>query len=479
MSIWNEIKQLLGFGPTDEEDFDEYDSSVPTYAVERPEEEIKPVIRALPSPKAETEPVAEPVAESEPEVKAEPEVKVEAETKAEIVSETVETSSDDLPGDIFDAIIELFNSTMPEFVAKSLSSEAQRKYIYDHISDSLRARIASTVAVRVSTPADMTEHRQLIDTLHQAREEADALRNEMLSLRTSAEQQKQAFTDRITELDSHLSKLIAEKGQVSTKHSQHQAVDPTEPAEKDAKIEELNSHIESLTSRIKQLDAEVNKARTLNEQLELKATMSDSMINNLQAEASRAREQLAKAESDLAIAAEIQEKLELFEEIKKRKDAKITELTAKVKQLSEQIENMPAPAPDVQAAEEEILRLRDENASLSHTIETNLYNQANAEMKLRSEIKQLRAELDRTKERLQEAEAAPRLIDDPAPASAAPPQRKRRGRPRKTRDAIDGNLDSTDWLDVPEGSRKFDPDFGYHEPPRTVVPDNDAQLSLF
>ena len=99
-------------------------------------------------------------------------------------------------------------------------------------------------------------------------------------------------------------------------------------------------------------------------------------------------------------------------------------------------------------------------------------------MKLRSEIKQLRAELEATAEKLRQAESAPKLIDEPAAASTPAP-RKRRGRPRKSRESVDGNIDSTDWLDLPESPRKFDPDFGYHEPQRPVVPENDAQLSLF
>lgn len=439
MSFWNGLKQAFGFSSTEEEDVDEYDSSVPTYAVERPQEETAPAAEA------ETHAAAQAAA---PAPAAAP--------------------AGDLPGDIFDAVIELFNSTMPEFVAKSLNTEAQRKYIYDHISASLRARMAAAVAGQI--PEEPKQEAKADD-------EAAKLREELRKLRSNADRQKRALTDRITDLDRRLNEAKAEKERILTARKSRLAADFPELAEKDQTIAGLNEEVAALKTRIEELDAEIANQRTLNEQLELKATMSDQMINSLQAETSRAREELAKAEADLSVAAEIQAKLELFEEVKERKDAKITELAEKVKQLTAQLENTPAPAPapDTKAAEEEILRLRDENASLSHTIETNLYNQANSEMKLRAEIKQLRSELDKTLEKLQAAESAPRLIDEPA----APATRKRRGRPRKSREALDGNLDSTDWLDVPESARKFDPDFGYHEPPRTVVPENDAQLSLF
>ncbi|MDE6582178.1 MAG: hypothetical protein K2K47_06615 [Duncaniella sp.] len=454
MSFWNGIKQAFGFSPGEEEDADEYDSSVPTYAVERHEEE--------------TAPASHPdVADSAP-----------AGTHADVSENT-----DDLPGDIFDAVIELFNSTMPEFVSQSLNTEAQRKYIYDHISASLRARIAAAVSGETpesQSAEDDAERQQLMDTLSDAKDEACSLREEMRKLRSDAARQKRALTDRIADLDRRLNEVKAEKERIITSRKPRVPANSPDMAEKDETISRLNSEVASLTARIGELDAEITKQRTLNEQLELKASMSDTMINNLQAETSRAREELSKAETELAVAAQIQEKLELFEQVKERKDAKITELAEKVKQLTEQIENTPAPvtAPDTSAAEDEILRLRDENASLSHTIETNLYNQANSEMKLRSEIKQLRAELEATAEKLRQAESAPKLIDEPAAASAPAP-RKRRGRPRKSRESVDGNIDSTDWLDLPESPRKFDPDFGYHEPQRPVVPENDAQLSLF
>ncbi|MDE5785371.1 MAG: hypothetical protein K2H98_02465 [Duncaniella sp.] len=440
MSFWNGLKSAFGFSSTEEEDYEEYDSSVPTYAVERHENET--------------------------------------DASLHVKDEKSAPAPGDLPGDIFDAVIELFNSTMPEFVSSSLNTEAQRKYIYDHISASLRARIEAAVsgeaaALESAGLDDDEERRQLIDTLSDAKDEASSLREEMRKLRSSADRQKRALTDRITDLDRRLNEVKAEKERILTSRKPQRGDDSAKIAQQDETIARLNEQITSLNSRIEQLDADVEKERTLKEQLELKATMTDTMINDLRAQASQAKEELSKAEAELAIAAEIQDKLERFEQIKERKDAKINELSEKIKQLTSALESAPA-APT--ADSDEIARLRDENASLSHTIETNLYNQANAEMKLRNEIKQLRAELDDTLAKLQAAQSAPALIET---TPAAQPPRRRRGRPRKSREALDGNIDSTDWLDESESTGKFAPDFGYHEPPRTIVPENDAQLSLF
>lgn len=147
----------------------------------------------------------------------------------------------------------------------------------------------------------------------------------------------------------------------------------------------------------------------------------------------------------------IQKELDGFEELKARKDAKIAEL-------------------------------QESNASLRRTIETNLYNQANSEMRLRKQIKELQSKLDSTATAVESAPEYARPADqgleigfDDAPkAPEKQIQQRRRGRPRKVK--IDSSLDNTEWFSE---SKHDDPDFGYHEPPRKPANDNEAQLSLF
>ncbi len=121
----------------------------------------------------------------------------------------------------------------------------------------------------------------------------------------------------------------------------------------------------------------------------------------------------------------------------------------------------------------------EENASLRHTIENNLYNQANNEMRLRKEIKELAGRLQEFE--LSKSQNAP-SADTPASPSPVtssdtpPTPPRKRGRPKKVR--IDSDLDNTDWF-AQSGGKKEDPDFGYHEPPRKPVNDNEAQLTLF
>lgn len=459
MSIWNGFLKALGFSSEDEEDENEYDSSVPTYAVKHGQAEE--VEDTDPDCRLERRPRQKPAdAPAAPEPPQEPEP----------------VTAGDLPGDIFDAVIEVFNATMPEFVSSSLQQEKQRKYIYDHISRSVRARMESMGAAKQPDTAAEAEHQRQLDiaaeAMRQAKEEIEKLRENLKKAHTDAERQKRALTDRITDLDRQLQKTRSEKERLLTSRKGDHLVERSEVEEKDAKIAEIQAALD-------EAQAEAERQKLMKEQLEVKTQMTDAMINDLRNEGAKLREELDHAKEDLMTAMEIQKQLEQFEQVKERKDAKIAELTQQVKSLTEQLEKVMA---ETSGNAQTVDGLTTENASLRSTIETNLYNQANSELKLRNEIKELRAQLEKALADAESASAMPSLLEE-KPAAYRPGKR-RRGRQRRQavpepEGTLDDNLAATDWLDVPEDSRKFDPDFGYHEPPRREVPKNDAQLSLF
>lgn len=174
------------------------------------------------------------------------------------------------------------------------------------------------------------------------------------------------------------------------------------------------------------------------------------MINDLRNQAASARQELESFQQEQESSfMQIQQQLSEFEELKARKDAKIAEL-------------------------------KETNASLRQTVEANLYNQANSEMKLRSEIKDLKAEIEKLTQQLNsdERNVTMNVLGEPTMKLEERPATKRRGRPKKIR--IDSELDNTDWFAGGNSSKHGgDPDFGYHEPPRRPVNDNEAQLTLF
>ena len=415
-----------------------------------------------------------------------------------------------LADDLFDAVIELFNRSQPEFVRQCLNVEAQRSYIINSLSSSLRRRMTALSSGDMAWMKERDELESRLASLEGEGGEIERLRTENESLRSGSENQQRELNERIQELERHVRQLTQEKEgylnhsnafdnshELSDAHDRIQEMEAemeatraklseaeernltfeiridelesrlaaggdvpaAEPAEKadaagaGARIVELEGQKTSLenekaelTAECERLRAEIERQSTLREQLEVKASMSDAMINELRNNLASARAEIEQinTEQETAIS-QIQQQLEGFEDLKARKNAKIKEL-------------------------------KEANANLHKTIETNLYNQANSEMKLRLEIKGLKAEI----EKLSAAtEGAPVIVPVPEETMTQPQARpsRRRGRPKKAR--IDSDLDNTEWFAAGKESKRPDPDFGYHEPPRRPMNDDEAQLTLF
>lgn len=447
MSFWNGVKRAFGFSHEIEGEEEDYTSALPTYAVTSPPVPVTPPSISV---------VAEPEDHEEPE--------------AETDNDKTPAEDTTLPADLFDSIIEVFNSAQPEFVRNCLSLDSQRAYLIESISEKLRKRVAA-----VGSGEGDASLRQRIKTL-----EADAKRNEELrgdnnKLRLSLTRQKRALLDRINDLEAQVVKLNKDK---ETFFATKQNPEDLETIERNARrIAELENEVADLNERLEakvekanepdprvaELEKELERQTALREQLEMKSRMSDEMLTELRNGAASARQDLERVTAEREEATQLlAEQLDGFERVKVR-------LEARIKDLQDQLE---AEKSEDRAGK--IARLNEENASLRHTIENNLYNQANSEMRLRKEIKTLNSRISE----LELLASTPVTVTEPMrgeiPAMPAP---RRRGRPKKVR--IDSELDNPEWFANGANARKEDPDFGYHEPPRRPSNDNEAQLSLF
>lgn len=460
MSMMTLLRRAFGFSPDSEEEEEDYDPTVPTYAA---------------GEHRASRPPHEQHATAPAEIKSAP----VPNTAAEKTSGT-----ESLPADLFDAVIAVFNEAQPDFVKKCLDTEAQRKYLIDSIDSRLREQVEN--ATKTSADRWKEEKTRLESRIAELEGDDNAiavLRKENRRLQLSVDRQKRALLDRINDLESQVARQDEEKerfyshrkpntsdeelSQAKARIEELEAAiasneealknqvsagdaDPETVSEQERQIAERDSRIAELTAECDKLREEAARQSTLREQLEVKTSMSDNMINDLRNQAAAARRELeTMQEEQLQAVEQIQKEIDAFEDLKARKDAKISEL-------------------------------QDSNASLRRTIETNLYNQANSEMRLRKEIKDLQAQLDAAKNAVESDSAVsePYREDESASADSAKAAEKssvrRRGRPRKVK--IDSSLDNTDWF---SGGKHDDPDFGYHEPPRKPVNDNEAQLSLF
>lgn len=454
MSFVTNIKRAFGFSVEDEE---EYDSASSEFTMSDDDLHAQGIINPF---RREAQPRSVETAAPQPEM-VDDDLAPDPTTLPVAFADP--TESDDLPGALFDAVIELFNAQAPDFVAKCLSTESQRRYIYDSIDEALRERLKATVTVSRVNPEGWTEERRAlleeIDRIKAGTKSTDELRKELKALQLSAERQKRALIDRVNDLEMKLSRADADREQLQLENHaliakirsagivpDDVAIAGEDPriAEKDAKIKEQAAEIERLGKQVEQLTA--------------KSRLADTMFSDLTAQASRAKQELKEARADLEALNEISGQLDKFEEIKQKKDARIAELTAELDKSRKQIED----------SDRATLSLTNEVESLKKTIEANLYNQAASEKELREEIARLQAL----------STAKPQPDEAPQPA-----RRRRKNRSRIS--AIDESLDNTDWLVAPpdtpmpkDPSVKED-DFGYKEPPHKNVPDNDRQMSLW
>lgn len=464
---------------------------------------------------------------------------------------------------IFDGVVSIFNEALPDFIKTCMDVDAQRKYIYDSLDESLKAYIDKVGEdARQRAVLQWEDERKKVQSeitqLKEQHKQAEENRADWQRQQLSAERQKRALTDRVHDLENQINKLEAEKEQYdlenkslinklkvsnvnagdfeamrqeisSLQEKLKEARDADKSGglqalidsanatiiEKDETIKALqiqldavasdneakdaNIELEHLNGQIKDMTIENKRLSEAIEQLKAKEQIADAMINDLNAKASAAiheleekkqafdvveaehnaaideieslkekmslanqelqatQEELEEARSGLSAVDEIQEQISRFEDIKKKKDLRITELTEEAKQHIELI-----------------ARLEEETKSLKKTIEKNLYSQAESERLLKNNIADLKAELEK--------------IRPAANVSVPESQEKSVKRKRQVKiSAIDESLDDTDWLvSVPPPGTPTRPvsvttenDFGYQAPARKSAPENDAQMSLW
>lgn len=321
----------------------------------------------------------------------------------------------DTAGELFSAVVDLFNRWQPDFVSDCLSTEAQRRYIYDSLSAELRQRIDTPAAATSISDEERRDLLREIDRLKYEASKTEEIKNKLEQTRLSAERQKRALSDRVVDLTRQVASLEQTNEKLALAGATHVA-----EADTTGEIERLKAEIEKLT-------AEVERLTTLNQQLDTKARMSDTMLSEMKSKCTESKKEAQELSRQLDEFSKIVGDLDKVEEVINRKDATIAAQTAKIKAMEE------------------------ERRTLRKTIETNLYNQAHNENRLRKRVKELEARLG---------------IDSEEPRAGKEGKRSRR---RRGNDAPSGSA-------APETD---DGDFGYKAPVRPKHRDDESQMSLF
>lgn len=384
------------------------------------------------------------------------------------VSEELEEADSALPGQVFDAVIELFNASQPEFVSSCLNTEAQRQYLLERIGDSLRQSLkAESERARAHGQRLWENERaQMADDLEKLKTEYYSLRQqreEFKSAQLSAARQKRALSERVHDLESQVNSLEADREQLQLENrsmlnklrvASVKAADAGTPeaeihrlAEENVKLQDT---VNGLRDDLKARDAEIAELKKANSEL----------AENAATDTFTPEQQEAMAE--------IERRIEEFEVVKQRKDDKIKELTESLRTIKRKLGTAEQTAEKAVATEAE----------------------------LRAEVDRLTAMITAAAEKEQrtEAPAVEKVEEQPQnPKPRKKHRNKKRNEPKdeeKTQQpvkisAIDELMDSTDWFTVPEPMPiKKDPEveeeFGYKEPAKKPVHhDDDKQLSLF
>ena len=206
MSFWKGVLNVFGFGGDNDEDEEEYDSSLPTYAAQPRSVTTTAITKpaATPASATHTRETETPEPETEPHDSSEDNAPATQQNVDKAAEPTV--ADPDLPGDLFDALIEQFNAAQPDFISKCLSTDAQRAYLLNSLSDSLKQRLNNTglkIASANNQADDSAERERLqrrITSLEADVKATDSLRQENRKLQLSIERQKRALLDRINDL---------------------------------------------------------------------------------------------------------------------------------------------------------------------------------------------------------------------------------------------------------------------------------------
>lgn len=245
----------------------------------------------------------------------------------------------------------------------------------------------------------------------------------------------------------------------------------------------LKTECEALAGTVQQLEAE-NKS--LHEKCQSLTIERDSQSENL-----------AEALDNLKIVEEMQAQLNTLEESRRSNESFLRKQKDELMQKEEKLAALEAEKneySDALARKDETIRaLEDMTDSLRKTIESNLYEHAQTQSAMRSEIERLKASLPASSDSAADDDEtlSQSLPDDGFEFDIAPghagTSHKKKNRKNKLRiSAIDETLEDTDWLiATPPPTRKKesevddDPEFGYKEPVRKSTPDNPAQMSLW
>lgn len=417
---------------------------------------------------------------------------------------------------IFERVVGVFNTALPDFLQRSVDPEKQRRCLYDALDASMCEYLESlTRAADLNAKASwQAEHERLVAEAASLKKKAadlESAKSDIKDKQLSAERQRRALSERVRDLEEQVMKLEAEKEQfeIENKCMLNKA---KASAVLEAEIEDLRSRmgqpdagnaaseaLEAANAKIAVLEAEAagmrEKIENLSQGAKVKDEVGDAMLNELQAKAAEAtagvsalKKQLEEKAAEVEL---IEAKLEDAKKLAEEKEfmcemlkSEAEEKESKIKELEDTVDDLKNQLADDEETQQEMAEIQkqielfeqvklkmdsrveklkaslqasqSENESLRDTIRENLIEHARVQKELNDRIDELDAEVNHKTRQID--------IDfsDPAPHPLA----------------------DADWLvstpPADSSMRVEDPaDFGYQPPKIKPRPETEDHPSLF
>ncbi len=288
------------------------------------------------------------------------------------IADTTEYTPEDIrTSELFDGVIKVFNDALPEYFKTCLDIEAQRKYIYDNLDESLKAYLvnARNEAAQVSEQKwqmQSNAHRNELLALQEQVKTLEAQQGEAKKLQLSAERQKRALSERVHDLESQVASFEAEKEQFQLENSC--LVNKLKVANvKEGEIEGLRQEVadlqmkllqarngdstpvnDELQAKVAEAEAEVAKRDELVKEMTLKQDELIAQIKDAMSQIEILNEKIVEKdnqiESQSKLLAEAEENIAKISEVDAKQDEKliekVAELEAENKQLNEAVEQL-------------------------------------------------------------------------------------------------------------------------------------------
>ena len=368
----------------------------------------------------------------------------------------------DIAQRIFGSVIQIFNESLPKFVADSVDPKVQAELIRKALDQDIQKYLDSlSETARQYCEQQWKQTRTALeDEIAAAKAKSAEVQRkseEFQQRQLSADRQRRALSDRVHDLEAQLTKLEAEREQLDLEKrslvnrlrvaSVQGGTDaPAEAIADPAEVQKLQQTIAEMQSGI---DSLKEQNRVANEMLEDQR----KRLAEAKKELDEARTLLAAKEKDLADANEA------------------------ISQFNEVVPQMQKVDEILSAKEEKIKQLRktisardNEITALRKTISDNIRAQAQREKELQSQIDQLQGAAPKPATIMTISEP---IDEEPTPQIS-----------EEELTAIEQSFENGEWFTKSQPVetppvRPDDSDFGYQEPKRKKNHPDPNQLSLF